>query len=350
MRMNDDTGNNHATRASFWQLIQEKTIRIPNYQREYAQGRDNPRAKLIRTGFVNSLYDSIKTEEPIELDFIFGGKESDNTDKNKQDNFFSPVDGQQRLTILFLLHWYVFMRADQPDKLKILGDHFQYKTRTTSETFCKKICKEKWAFDYSRVKNDKNDKNDKIRNPISSQIQDKPWFTGAMDSDPTVKSMLVVIDCIHERFSDTRDLDYKEVANKLTSADRCPISFFHLDLNTALGITSGIRDLYIKMNARGLPLTDYELFKASLQKKEDRDYHFDLMAAYLADKDELLERTKIIGKFNNEYTNFFFNLIDNNQIVDLLDKNNKTHQMFDISLLNFPMILVRSSNSSLSAK
>ena len=88
------------------------------------------------------------------------------------------------------------------------------------------------------------------------------------------------------------------------------------------------------MNARGVPLTDFELFKADLQKKVDQPANLDLLAGYLKDKDTAIERVKIIGKFNNEYTNFFFNLIDNGQIKNLLENNNDA-QLFDISMMNF---------------
>ena len=318
-----------ALSTSFWELITNNYIQVPNYQREYAQGRNNERAKLIRNGFVTSLYGSIKNNEPLELDFIFGGKESKESDENKNDSF-NPVDGQQRLTILFLLHWYVFMRANRSDYLKTLGDHFLYTTRTTSETFCKKICEEAWSLDLALDEENKS--------CIADQIKDRPWVTGSMDSDPTVKSMLVVIDCIHTLFSnfdknDADKIDYVKVAETLVSRN-CPISFFCLDLNDALGIESGIRDMYIKMNARGVPLTDYELFKASLQKKDNKNENFDLMAEYLADNDTALDRVKIIGKFNNEYTNFFFNLIDEGRINDPTVHSSEA-QMFDISMMNF---------------
>ena len=98
--MEKDINNITAQSTSFWGLITNSLIQVPNYQREYAQGRNNRRAELIRNGFVTSLYGSIKNNEPLELDFIFGGKESD----DKDNNSFNPVDGQQRLTILFLLH------------------------------------------------------------------------------------------------------------------------------------------------------------------------------------------------------------------------------------------------------
>lgn len=324
--MEKDINNIAAQSTSFWGLITNSLIQVPNYQREYAQGRNNRRAELIRNGFVTSLYGSIKNNEPLELDFIFGGKESD----DKDNNSFNPVDGQQRLTILFLLHWYVFMRANRSDYQKTLGEHFLYTTRTTSETFCKKICEEAWSLDLALDENDKSS--------IAIQIKDQPWFTGAIDSDPTVKSMLVVIDCIHTLFSnfeksDSNKIDYSKAAEILVSRD-CPISFFCLDLNNALGIESGIRDLYIKMNARGVPLTDFELFKADLQKKDNKNAHFDLMAEYLANNDTAFDRVKTIGKFNNEYTNFFFNLIDEGEIKDPTVNSSKA-QMFDISMMNF---------------
>ena len=325
--MEKDINNITAQSTSFWGLITNRIIQIPNYQREYAQGRNNRRAELIRNGFVTSLYGSIKNNELLELDFIFGGKESD----DKDNNSFNPVDGQQRLTMLFLLHWYVFMRANRSDCQKTLGEHFRYTTRTTSETFCKKICEEEVrSLDLAL------DEDNKSR--IAIQIKDLPWFTGTMDSDPTVKSMLVVIDCIHTLFcnfekNNFNKIDYSKAAEILVSRD-CPISFFCLDLNNALGIESGIRDLYIKMNARGVPLTDFELFKAGLQKKDNKNAHFDLMYEYLSDNDTAYDRVKTIGKFNNEYTNFFFNLIDEGEIKDPTVNSSKA-QMFDISMMNF---------------
>ena len=315
--------NMTAQRTSFWELICTTEVQIPNYQREYAQGRNNTRAELIRDGFVESLYNSLDKNEPLELDFIFGGM-----DTGDDGDAFNPVDGQQRLTILFLLHWYIFVRAGKTIELKKMGEKFCYKTRTTSKTFCKKICNEDLELQLEL--------NEKGNYSISLQIVDRPWFTGAMNSDPTVKSMLVVIDCIHKRFSENSDMDYEQISELLIS-DKCPITFFCLNLNKALGITSGIRDLYIKMNARGLALTDFELFKANLQKKDDSGDRLDLLTEYFkktGKKDDDTERIELIGKFNNEYTNFFFNLVDNGEIK-LSNNDGSQGQMFDISMMNF---------------
>ena len=316
--MEMETSSIAAKKMSFWELINQSIVRIPNYQREYAQGRNNRRAELIRSGFVSSLYNSITNNESLELDFIFGGKES-----NESDDSFNPVDGQQRLTMLFLLHWYVFIRAEKKDYLRRLESNFLYMTRTTSETFCKMICGELCDLDF--------DENADKNISISSQIKEQPWFTGRMGSDPTVKSMLVVIDCIHGQFQNFPN--YEEIAKILTSTG-CPITFFCLDLNESLGISSAIRDLYIKMNARGVPLTDFELFKANLQKRNGKSEYVDLMAEYLGDKDAAFKRVEVIGKFNNSYTNFFFNLIDDGKIINPMDNTSKV-QMFDVSFMNF---------------
>ena len=80
---------------SFSQLLKENRIEIPIIQRDYAQGREDK--EEIRTNFLNALYQSIKENKSIKLDFIYG---------SNIENAFQPLDGQQRLTTLFLLHWY----------------------------------------------------------------------------------------------------------------------------------------------------------------------------------------------------------------------------------------------------
>jgi hypothetical protein len=44
---------------------------------------------------------------PLNLDFIYGSMES------HRPSDFLPLDGQQRLTTLFLLHWYMAWRDGQ---------------------------------------------------------------------------------------------------------------------------------------------------------------------------------------------------------------------------------------------
>ena len=72
-------------------------IRIPYIQREYAQGRQDERGEIIRRTFVPELVRAVFGRKPLSLDFIYGV--SDET------SAILPLDGQQRLTTLFLLAW-----------------------------------------------------------------------------------------------------------------------------------------------------------------------------------------------------------------------------------------------------
>jgi uncharacterized protein with ParB-like and HNH nuclease domain len=73
-------------------------IEIPIIQRDYAQGRNSREVNRIREGFLSALYNALTQDKPIKLDFIYG-------DINEGTKVLTPLDGQQRLTTLFLLHW-----------------------------------------------------------------------------------------------------------------------------------------------------------------------------------------------------------------------------------------------------
>ena len=111
---------------NFWELLQKHKTEIPIIQRDYAQGREDK--KEIRDNFLQALHQSIDTSNPIKLDFIYGSMEKE---------IFQPLDGQQRLTTLFLLHWYSLIKSQLLNKenIKILGN-FTYETRISSREFC----------------------------------------------------------------------------------------------------------------------------------------------------------------------------------------------------------------------
>ena len=91
-------------RLSFYRLFSEKgfKIQIPIIQRDYAQGRKDE--KEVRTTFLDALYNYLEENIPNrDLDFIYGSLE-----QIGDETVFVPLDGQQRLTTLFLLHWYLF--------------------------------------------------------------------------------------------------------------------------------------------------------------------------------------------------------------------------------------------------
>lgn len=264
---------------NFIELLKKHKVEIPIIQRDYVQGRAE--YEKIRKEFLNFLAEVVKGQEKIKLDFIYGNVIKDQNCPNK--TIFQPIDGQQRLTTLFLLHWYAAIKDKDETHTKLLLK-FTYKTRKSSQEFCKKLVSEK--IDVSNR-----------TETISEIIADSPWFFNSWKKDPTIKAMLQTIDDIN------LDDDFKKIENLSEKLNL--ISFYYLELKD-LGLTD---DLYIKLNARGRLLTNFEKFKA-------------LFDEYINSKcwDEgFEEKQKFSFKIDNDWTNLFWNYRnDKNKIDNLL--------------------------------
>ena len=89
------------------------SIEIPLIQRDYAQGRTDSRVTEIRDRFLDVLYDAVTGDANVGLDFVYGDVEG---------GTLRPLDGQQRLTTLFLLHWYLGYRAGRARRTTALDE------------------------------------------------------------------------------------------------------------------------------------------------------------------------------------------------------------------------------------
>lgn len=206
-----------------------KKVVIPLVQRDYAQGRQSPEVNRIRSRFLQVLFEALTEDKKTTLDFIYG-----NVD---EDGRLIPLDGQQRLTTLFLLHYYI-ARHEAVDESEMAFLHnFTYETRVSSREFCENLLR--FTPDFSL--------------PIAGQVRDEAWFLLEWENDPTVQSMLVMLDDIHNKFKGTSGLWEKLMGDN--------ISFYFLPLSQ-MGVTD---ELYIKMNSRGKALTRFEHFKAELE-------------------------------------------------------------------------------------
>ncbi len=240
-------------RLSFFKLFSEKgfKVEIPIIQRDYAQGRESEHE--VRKGFLKALYSYLKEGRPNrDLDFVYGSLFDD---EGKQK--FVPLDGQQRLTTLFLLHWYLAQISDNAESFREVvvknnRSQFTYETRASSSEFCDALMASEIDLAALRSKGSGND------STLSGLICDSGWFYLSWGYDPTIRSMLTMLNAIHERFSDN-----PEFYHKLVDAENPVITFLFLNFRT-FGLTD---DLYIKMNARGKPLTDFENFKAKFEQK-----------------------------------------------------------------------------------
>ena len=211
-------------------LEQYDKILIPMIQRDYAQGRTDKKATDVRSNLLTDIF----SDKNVHFDLVFGSKEKRIID-GKEKNCFIPVDGQQRLTTLFLLYLYGQKAGKTNTELDL--SKFSYDTRRAASDFCKSITSEEWA-----VSNDKN---------VSDVIKDSSWFMNYWEKDPTVEGMLNMLDAIHEKCKKT--IDYPNLDK---------VSFFFFDLES-----NGLNEnLYLKMNSRGKPLTAFENLKAKMEK------------------------------------------------------------------------------------
>lgn len=249
--MKKTMNNNNTTRkTSFWNFLATNTIEIPIIQRDYAQGRFGK--EYLRKSFLADIKKALNDDKTeLKLDFVYGSVENGK---------LSPLDGQQRLTTLWLLHWYIALKSGNLDEdvCKIL-EKFTYETRISSREFCSNLCVKENFKDFDG-------------NAIVKYITSRTWFYSAWKQDPTIQSMLRmlggteindkngedIVDGLEELFLDTDKDTFAKYWVTLTKND--VIVFYQLPLEN-FGLSD---DLYIKMNARGKQLTSFENFKADL--------------------------------------------------------------------------------------
>jgi len=346
---------------TFWELIGKHRIEIPIIQRDYAQGRDNSKSKDIRSTFIKQIKNTLSAKNELHLNFVYGkinGKMdaakiaenkaaiqgmisavqaySKNLDlnieckiddkeimQNENQTSFVPLDGQQRLTTLFLLHWYLIPNIETDGKnvhVKKMKN-FSYSVRPSSKDFCTALVQNN--FEKCNVKS------------ISDKIKDAQWFFSYWEKDPTVYGMLMMLDEIHDQFKN----ESKEILDRYwelltdTEAETKIISFEFLDL-AKYNLTD---DLYIKMNARGKALTPFENFKAWLMEYISSNENIEINK--IDDKDwTLLLDTKWTDLFwknkddanmliDEEYMRFFRNISQIYYVQkDSFKSDNKEHR------------------------
>ena len=285
--MNEAMAND--PKMSFWQLLSEYKIEIPIIQRDYAQGRKSEKVKEIRKRFLGNLMNALLSDNKCqELDFIYGSiyNENKNTEKT-----FHPLDGQQRLTTLFLLHWFIALKSNILKDYESTFSKFTYEIRITSRDFCQELV---------RVGQEESlGKGDTIR----EKIQDSNWFFLGWEKDPTIEAMLVMLNAIENQLAKKpqSSQEYKKIWEKLVRGENPPITFNF----TELGHFSDPDSLYIKMNARGKELTDFEYFKASFTK-------------YITEQKWVTKEisTTFTKKLDNEWTDLFWKHRDSDNSID----------------------------------
>ena len=220
------------------ELLDKYSVVIPQLQRDYAQGRDE--AKELRERFLSQILHVLRGEGRLNLDFVYG------YDKALSPNhhpIFYPLDGQQRLTTLWLLHWYLLPSESEAEECEWLL-RFSYHTRSSSTRFCQLLVKRAVV--------------DGSRRDVAA-IKDQPWYRQSYNADATIAAMLGTLRTIEKLVAPE-----ERVALWERLCHQRALTFDVIDIK---GEEFRLTDeLYIKMNARGKPLTSFECYKADLTR------------------------------------------------------------------------------------
>ena len=252
------------------------SLKIPLIQRDYAQGRESNTD--LREGFIAKLFQHLESGEELKLDFIYGS-----VDRNS-GTVFLPLDGQQRLTTLFLLHWYIIKKECDPGSdYEEMFTKFSYETRDTSRRFFEKLS------GFCLKGNPKED------------IKNAYWFSDQYRLDPTIDAVLNTLETIHIFYN-----KLQEKGDLYLNLDK--IVFYVLPMDQ-FKLTD---DLYIKLNARGKLLSSFENLKADLIGWIKNCGHFEIEVR----NDALLlpHFDSIALKFDNQWSRFFWKKAKTNLI------------------------------------
>jgi hypothetical protein len=316
--MNNEINKQEFEKLSFWQLLEKRSVKIPIIQRDYAQGRETK--EKVRNDFLDALNNALKGNS-VELDFVYGSEEN---------TVLQPLDGQQRLTTLFLLHWFAAIKENhlEEEKVKDILKKLTYETRTSSREFFKELVER--GIDYQKLLPIDDEKRISHKNQLSETIKNSSWFVISWENDSTIKAMLTMLDAIHVKFRDTSDIWAKLIE---TTEDKRPITFLYIKLKD-FGLSD---DLYIKMNARGKQLTPFEEFKSRFEKYiEDNKWESELKPEK-NDNEEII-RKKLEKTFSHKidtvWTDLFWKYKEK---VEKLDDNGAAYVEYKIDrkLINF---------------
>lgn len=226
---------------SLYGLLAEGEVAVPDYQRDYAQGRvEDKKVEDTRVRFVEDLVKaSGEGEHVAHMGLVYGSG-------NRMFDGFVAVDGQQRLTTAFLFHLYLAKMCDDAAVLDALS-RFGWHGRVYASEFLEFLLAE--PMPGGSVER------------ISSWIHGSPRYFSIWERDPTVRGMVVMLDEIHRQLAPENKTSLAGRLMELKS-EKCRVVFDYLRLE------DGTDELqYLKMNSRGRDLTTYELFKQKFQSE-----------------------------------------------------------------------------------
>jgi len=230
-------------------LFSQNNFIIPEIQREYVWGKH----PAVVNGFLNELKNKIgkicaschqpEEDNKINIGFLYSYKPD--YVKVSQDRFLDEnlIDGQQRITTLFLLLFYCALKEKKKQDFlaliryeEMLEMGFTFKVREVTKRFLLELV--------HKVSGHED----------LAALTNQTWFLSDYKNDSSISAMCDTLKCIHEIFSETAHY-YFHLLFKVV--------FWHFKTEA----TSQGEELYITMNARGQDLSTNEIVKAATLTK-----------------------------------------------------------------------------------
>ena len=294
---------------NFQELVKNKKIIIPIIQRDYAQGRNSPKAISVRTRLIDEWIDILKDPNlRMDFNYIYG---------NEMGDVFYPVDGQQRLTSLYLLHWYLAMATDNTDKINEW--QFDYNTRNSASEFFGFLRDADKSMALFKILHP--DKSDKTESEKQASVKNESWFKTKWENDPTVVSCLNFLCLLSGKlFNYEGQLD--AFWERLNDASCSAVYFTCLNECNDEDAEIDAAKKYIRMNARGKRLTNFENLKAMVDEIEMK-YIKDL--EYCSTDEHNALSDTISWSYDRTYIDCLFNSSKKSALIE------KTKEINDIS-------------------
>lgn len=216
---------------NFIKSFSNKTILIPLLQREYVQGS---KESAVISPFLDALF-----EKDCDLNYIYG---------YRKDGCFVPVDGQQRLTTLWLLYLYLYACKRQTREYRV---YMKFASREYANDFCERIQENIEAL---------LPKSSSYKS-LDEAIEDQNWFIRSWKKNATVCNMLGTLKLIHRK---VKEQNIDDLWMRLVASDTPSVTFAFLEMDESNGLDD---DIYIKMNGRGRKLSAFENLKSWMDEK-----------------------------------------------------------------------------------
>lgn len=236
-------------------LLEIYEIRIPIIQRDYAHGRKDGKSNEIRKNLIKDIKACLEGDTVMDFNFVYG---------TVAHGIFYPVDGQQRLTTLYLLHWFLACNCGGFYEFSNLK-RFSYMTRNSATEF------------FALMKQPDTKLKDLAKESVNlrEEIEKQPWFQMEWRYDPTVDSVLTFLGDL------SGDQDFRRNAARYYGRlENGAITFHHI-VEEGSSAEEKAAKSYIRMNARGKVLEPFENLKAMIDSIEGKlDESFDIVKEY----------------------------------------------------------------------